>query len=67
MVAGLIDCDKLVQITYLPYSPILFNRLEKVGAGLVDCDKLGHAAYLPGSPTLDKIVQEFGPSVLSGT
>jgi len=41
------------------------RRLEKLGAGLVDCDKLGHAAYLPGSPTLDKIVQQFGPSVLS--
>ena len=40
--------------------------MQDLGAGLVDCDKLGHAAYLPGSPTLQKLVQEFGSSVLSG-
>jgi phosphopantetheine adenylyltransferase/dephospho-CoA kinase len=31
----------------------------------VDCDKLGHAAYQPGSPTLQKLVAEFGSTVLS--
>lgn len=41
------------------------QRLEALGAGLVDCDKLGHAAYLPGSPTLQKIVDQFGSSVLN--
>jgi len=41
------------------------KRFQDLGAGLVDCDKLGHAAYLPGSPTLQKLVQEFGSSVLS--
>eukprot|EP00088_Acartia_fossae_P044282 TRINITY_DN4696_c0_g1_i2.p1 TRINITY_DN4696_c0_g1~~TRINITY_DN4696_c0_g1_i2.p1 ORF type:complete len:485 (-),score=66.35 TRINITY_DN4696_c0_g1_i2:180-1634(-) len=43
----------------------LGKRFQKLGAGLVDCDKLGHLAYQPGSPTLDKLVKEFGDSVLS--
>jgi len=41
------------------------KRFQALGVGLVDCDKLGHAAYSPGSPTLEKLVAEFGSTVLS--
>ncbi|XP_002131624.2 bifunctional coenzyme A synthase [Ciona intestinalis] len=41
------------------------KRLQNLGAVVVDCDKLGHLAYSLGTKTFEKVVENFGPEVVS--
>jgi len=41
------------------------RRLQRLGASAINCDLLGHQAYLPGKPAYQKLITEFGESILS--
>ncbi|XP_033762317.1 bifunctional coenzyme A synthase-like [Pecten maximus] len=40
------------------------KRLEGLGAVSIDCDKLGHQVYKNGLPCYDRLVEEFGSSIV---
>ena len=41
------------------------RRLQKLGASAINCDKLGHQAYMPGARAYEKLIDEFGESILN--
>jgi len=40
------------------------NMFQKLGAKIIDADKIGHQIILPRKPAWEKIIQEFGHSIL---